>query len=326
MAKPLLITSGEPAGVGPDVILQFAQDPYVVIADPFLLKKRAAQLKLPIQLILVDNPKKAAKTEAGMLNIFPLVFPKPVIAGKLCVENAGMIIPMLNLASNMCQDNEVAAVITLPVQKSILNEAGFDFIGHTHYFAKKCQISDVTMFFVSPSLRLALVTDHVPLKKVSENITQARLENTIRQTHDALQYYFGIPSPRLTICGLNPHAGENGYLGDEEIKIITPVIEALSKKHYQLTGPISADSAFTAERLKNNDAIIAMYHDQGLTALKQISFGQAVNITLGLPFLRTSVDHGTALDLAGTGKASAESLNYAVKITREMLQHAALSS
>ncbi|HEV2613815.1 MAG TPA: 4-hydroxythreonine-4-phosphate dehydrogenase PdxA [Gammaproteobacteria bacterium] len=288
---PIVITPGEPLGVGPDIVIKLTQKkwsyPYLIIGDPESLKKRAKQLNLSFN-------------------------PKLIIPVKLSKR---YVLDCLDLATKYCLQKKAAALITGPVNKAMINQAGFTFSGHTHYLAKITKTKDPVMFFLSEHFKLALVTDHISLAEVPKAITRKRLIAVINTVANFIQ------SSRIAICGLNPHAGENGYLGKEEIKIITPVIKSLQKqkKLNLLSGPYSADSLFHEKNLKNFDAIIAMYHDQGLSVLKHRDFKKAVNITLGLPFLRTSVDHGTAIDLAGTGKADSSNLEYVFAKTVELL-------
>lgn len=292
---PILITPGEPLGIGPDIVIKLAQKklpyPYKIIADPDLMLARAAQLKLKF-------------------NIKHII---PVKHSKLYVLDC------LKLATKLCLQKKAAALITGPVNKKIINDTGIKFQGHTQYLAKLTKTKEVVMFFESPHLKLALVTDHVPLNKVSKHITRKRLSSVIQLVIENLKKYYHLASPRIAVCGLNPHAGEGGVLGKEEIQVITPLIQSFQKKNYNIIGPLSADSLFYEKNLKNYDAVIAMYHDQGLSVLKHRDFGQAINITLGLPFLRTSVDHGTAIELAGTGKASADNLEYVFVKTLELI-------
>jgi len=287
--RPIVITPGEPSGIGPDIVIKLSQKklnyPYMIIADPDSLKKRAKQLNLDFDTKLVYPVKLSNR----------------------------YVLDCLDLASELCLSNKAAALITGPVNKSMINQAGFEFTGHTQYLAKLTKTKEPVMFFISPNFKIALVTDHIALKHIPEYITSKRLAAVINTVADF------IHSSRIAVCGLNPHAGEGGYLGDEEIKIINPVIKQLQKKLKFLSGPYSADSLFYKKNLKDFDAVIAMYHDQGLAVLKSHDFKTAVNITLGLPFLRTSVDHGTAIALAGTGKADASNLEYVFAKTVELI-------
>lgn len=311
----ILITPGEPAGIGPDITVQIAQNTWpaelVAIADPQLLADRAKQLHLPLRLIECEADKIGAQGitphEPGTLKILP-------IRNTSNTNNANYVIRTLELAASLCLKKNAHALVTGPVNKSLLNQAGIHFTGHTDFFAHYCHVAQTVMLFVVDDLKVALATTHLPLAKVPQAITAERLKLTITILREELKQYFHLPEPRILICGLNPHAGEGGYLGREEIDTITPVITDLNKLGYHLTGPLPADTIFTPEHLKKADAILAMYHDQALPVVKYLGFGHAVNMTLGLPFIRTSVDHGTAIDLAGTGKANAGSMQAAIKL------------
>ncbi len=314
-AVPIIYTPGEPAGIGPDLIIQLAQQtlpvPLVVIADPDLLATRAARLGLP--LTLREHLHNQASTHTpGTLNVLPVTLSQPCTCGQLDPGNAGYVLDSLRRAVEGCQCGEFAAMVTGPVHKAVINEAGIRFTGHTEFLAELTHTSQVVMMLATPGLRVALATTHLPLNRISAAITPARLETIIRILQRDLQNRFGLPRPRILICGLNPHAGEDGHLGREEIEIIEPVLEKLRAENFDLHGPLPADTAFTPPRLEQADAVLAMYHDQGLPVLKHKGFGQAVNITLGLPIVRTSVDHGTALDLAGSGDADTGSLRAAI--------------
>ena len=319
---PLAITSGEPAGIGPDLCIQLAQKnrskPCVVFADKALIQQRAQLLGLELELQTYQAGQPVSQ-QAGQLCIFHIPLLAECEAGKLDPANAQYVMSMLETAANKCQQGEFAALVTAPVQKSVINDAGIPFSGHTEFFAEQCDVDKVVMMLAHPGLRVALVTTHLPLRQVADALTQSGLSRTIEILHKSLQQQFGIKQPRILVAGLNPHAGESGHLGDEEITTIQPVIERLQKEGYNLLGPLPADTLFTAQYLDSADAALAMYHDQGLPVLKYGGFGQAVNITLGLPFIRTSVDHGTALDLAGSGKAKSGSLMAAISYASNML-------
>ncbi|MBL4608537.1 MAG: 4-hydroxythreonine-4-phosphate dehydrogenase PdxA [Pseudomonadales bacterium] len=321
----LAITSGEPAGIGPDLCIQLAQlsrsSSYVVFADSALLQQRAKQLGLELQIQNYQQ-QQAITHKEGQLCVFHTPIKAPCSAGKLNPANAQYVLTMLETAANGCRLGEFSALVTAPVQKSVINDAGFAFSGHTEFFAALCGVEKVVMMLAHPRLRVALVTTHLPLRMVPEAITKAELTRTIEILHHSLEEQFGIQKPRILVAGLNPHAGEDGHLGDEEINIIRPVIENLNAKGMNLLGPLPADTLFTEQYLDSADAALAMYHDQGLPVLKHSGFGEAVNITLGLPFIRTSVDHGTALDLAGTGKASNSSLEAAIVYAEKMVSRA----
>ncbi len=328
MNRRLAITPGEPAGIGPDITIKIAQNACnyqrIAIADPNLLTARAEQLKLPLKLIPIDYQAPPQGCRAGELFLEAIKLKTPCTPGKLDKTNAAYVINTLERAVERAQQHQIQALITGPVQKSIIIDSGIAFSGHTEFLAEKTQTPMVVMMLAtqatSPALRVALATTHLPLAKVSEAITKERLRSVLRILNNDLKNHFGIKQPKILVCGLNPHAGEGGHLGLEEITTISPVINEL-KAEMQLDGPLPADTAFTAKYLQNADAILAMYHDQGLPVLKSHSFGEAVNITLGLPFIRTSVDHGTALDLAGTGLADSKSLacalDYADHLTRQ---------
>lgn len=311
----VIFTTGEPAGIGVDLAIINAQkliNDFLVFADADVLKKRAKLLNLPIKI--VDKP--ATKTGEIFLNHFQVK--EKVECGVLNANNAQFILNMLNEASKYCLESKNSALLTGPIHKGIINKSGTDFTGHTEYLRDITKTDKTVMMLATDKLRVALASTHVPLAKVAQNITSTELEKTIKITHYSLKKY-GLKNPKISICGLNPHAGENGYLGDEEINIINPLIKKLNLQGFNLYGSISADTAFTPNALKNIDCVLCMYHDQGLPVLKTIGFKKAVNITLGLPFIRTSVDHGTALELAGTGNISLGSLNTAYRYTKKWI-------
>lgn len=330
-ASRIVITSGEPAGIGPDICLSlaeldeqalFAHAELYIIADPELMTARATQLHKTIELVIHrDLDDLSGHHKTGKLNIIPLKLCVETQAGMLNRDNSAYVLHMLDLACELCLHKKVDAMVTAPVQKSIINDAGFDFTGHTEYLADRSATTapiQPVMMLATEKLRVALATTHLPLKDVSRAITAESLTNTLTILNDFLSRHAGIKQPKILVCGLNPHAGENGNLGDEEINIISPVIERLKKQGMDLLGPLPADTLFTAKYLDHADAVLAMYHDQGLPVLKYSGFGRAVNITLGLPFIRTSVDHGTALDLAATGKASNSSLLAAIDMAASL--------
>ncbi|MBI3187769.1 MAG: 4-hydroxythreonine-4-phosphate dehydrogenase PdxA [Gammaproteobacteria bacterium] len=326
MPPIILITPGEPAGIGPDIVLALAEQHInarvLCIADPFLLHSRAALLHKEINIHTVDDASLTPVHQPGNLAVFPVTLKKPVTPGKLDKANAAYVLQCLDVAVSLIQQEQAHAMVTGPVHKGIINEAGNAFTGHTEYLAARTGGTPVMMLASEPShgqpLRVALATTHLPISQISAAITPALLEQVIRILNSDLQNKFGISKPRILVCGLNPHAGEDGHLGREEIDIIEPTLNRLRDEHIQLTGPLPADTLFTAKYLDQADAVLAMYHDQGLPVLKYSSFGKAINITLGLPVIRTSVDHGTALDLAGTGKADAGSLRVAVDLAIEL--------
>ncbi len=291
----------------------------VYICDPDLLMTRATRLGLPVHLRRFDpsaTPRASAPGELCIAQASPLR--ATVRCGVPDSSNARYVLDTLDAAVAGCQDGTFAALVTGPVHKAIINDAGYPFSGHTEYLAAATHTSDVVMLLIAENLRVALVTTHVPLAKVSALITGDRLQGVIRVLHHDLQTRFGIAQPRIKVCGLNPHAGEGGHLGREEIEVITPALEGLRAAGMDLTGPVPADTVFTVDSIADSDAILAMYHDQGLPVLKHLGFGRAVNITLGLPIIRTSVDHGTALELAGTGRIDTGSMQMAMQFAAGM--------
>jgi len=320
----IALTAGEPAGIGLDVTLQWAMSAQTVdlvaFADPMALQQRAEILNLPIQLD-VREYHPPAPHQTGILKVRPYFTAQPVTAGQLNVANAAYVLECLEQACRSCQRGEFDAMVTAPVHKGVINEAGMAFSGHTEFLAKLTHARCVVMMLATSRLRVALVTTHLPLSQVPKAITRERLEQVLRVLERDLRRYFGFDKPRILVCGLNPHAGENGHLGREELEIINPVLDKLRGKGFNLIGAISADTAFTEKSLSYADVVLSMYHDQGLPVLKQQGFGEAVNITLGLPIIRTSVDHGTALELAGTNQADAGSLTQAVEIAAKMVKN-----
>jgi 4-hydroxythreonine-4-phosphate dehydrogenase len=308
ISKPIVVTSGEPAGIGPELCLQLAMRawpvPLVVLGDRDLLASRARVLGWDI----------------GGLNILHLPLVAPAIAGQPNVANAHYVLQLLDRALAGCVAGEFSAMVTAPVHKGIINDAGIAFTGHTEYLAEHTGTPRVVMLLAGAGLRVALATTHLALKDVPAAITQASLESTLRILHHDLQSKFGIVQPRILVAGLNPHAGEDGHMGREEIDVIIPVLNRLRAEGMQLAGPLPADTLFTKNVLAGSDAQLAMYHDQGLAVLKYAAFDEGINVTLGLPIIRTSVDHGTAFDLAGTGKASANSLFAAVDAAIDMTE------
>lgn len=314
----IAITPGEPAGIGPDLCVMLAQTPhpeseYIAVADPILLQDRAAALGLPLTIEIFDASVAPKKQSPGTLSVQPVQLRAPVTPGTLDSHNADYVLDTLRLAVKMCQTGGVAAMVTGPVHKGIINDAGYAFTGHTEFLANLCDTKLTVMMLATEGLRVALATTHIPLAKVSAAITKPLLRNILSILNSGLQRQFGIANPRILVCGLNPHAGEDGHLGREEIDIIAPVLTELRETGMHLIGPLPADTLFTEKYLQNADAVLAMYHDQGLPVLKYKGFGRASNITLGLPIIRTSVDHGTALDLAAKGTANLGSLEEAVR-------------
>ena len=324
MTIRLALTPGEPAGVGPDLCVMLAQRPLpevelVAFADPQLLQQRADRLGLQIELLTPDSGAPPGPVQPGQLKVFPVSLREQVVCGKPDPRNAHYVLETLSEATQRSLDGEFAGLVTGPVHKGVINDAGLPFTGHTEFLAEICDAHPV-MLLATPGLRVALVTTHLPLSQVSEAITAERITRVAEVLHQNLQRCFGLKQPRILVCGLNPHAGEQGHLGREEIEIIEPVLAELNAAGMQLIGPLPADTLFTPVMLQQADAVLAMFHDQGLPVLKHLGFGQAVNVTLGLPIVRTSVDHGTALPLAGTGQANLGSLQYAVKVATEMAE------
>jgi len=322
MCLRLAVSPGEPGGVGPELLVQYIQrgchQELVAFADPDLLLERAHQLGLPLKLKQFDRHSAARPLAAGELSIFPIRATTPTIAGELDVRNAPYVLECLDAALEACQTNACAALVTGPIQKSIINDAGIHFSGHTEYLAQKTKTPSVVMMLATDEMRVALATTHIPLRNVADAITSDSLQSVIEILHRDLTTKFSIQRPKILVCGLNPHAGEGGHLGREEIETISPMIEHFQKQGLDIVGPLPADTLFTPKHLVDADAVLAMYHDQGLTVLKHTGFGRATNITLGLPIIRTSVDHGTALDLAGTGKANQGSFEAAIRMATQM--------
>lgn len=306
----LALTAGEPAGVGPELLVRLAATSlaanFVAITDRALLERAATRCGVTINLI-DDNGGDAEERSPGTLRIRHIPLAIDEVPGRPDPRNAQHVLATLAEAADGCINGRYAAVVTAPLQKSSINEAGIPFSGHTEFFAARSH-ADVVMMLASPELRVALATTHLPLNAVSAAIDAVSLERTLRIVHNELHAKFGFAEPCIAVLGLNPHAGENGHLGREEIDTIIPVLEKLRQQGMRLLGPMPADTAFVPAQRQHYDAVLAMYHDQALPVLKSEAFDRTVNLTLGLPFIRTSVDHGTALDLAGTGKADPSSL------------------
>lgn len=318
----LALSAGEPAGIGPDLCIQLAQQQQnqqlIVIADIGLMKQRAEQLGLPLTLIEFNPEQPATPSQPGELCILHRPLAEPAEPGQLNCANAAYVLDTLTCAAQGCLDGTFDALVTAPVHKAVINDAGTAFSGHTEFLMKLTGSEQVVMMLACDGLRVALLTTHLPLSQVPAAITPQRLKQISRILHHDLQHRFGITQPRILVCGLNPHAGEGGHLGLEEQQIIEPTLEQLRHEGLNLIGPLPADTLFTPHQLERGDAVLAMYHDQGLPVLKHKGFGNAVNITLGMPIIRTSVDHGTALDLAGTGKADCGSLATAISYAAQM--------
>lgn len=315
--QPLIaLTSGEPAGIGPDICIRAALDGcdarLAVLGDPDLFAQRSRDLGIDTEIRIIDRIADAAEHKQGCLQLVPVPLDHPVEAGVLNAANAPGVLAMLRLAARACMDGVADAMVTAPVQKSTINAAGIAFSGHTEFLAELTQTPQVVMLLAAEGLRVALATTHLPLAEVPAAITKASLMTTIEIVDRDFRQRFGLATPRILVLGLNPHAGEDGVLGTEEITTIRPVIDELRAHGLDLRGPVAADTAFTDRSLADCDVVLAMYHDQGLTALKARHFGEIVNITLGLPIIRTSVDHGTALDLAAAGRADHQSLRAAL--------------
>jgi len=314
----IALTPGEPAGVGPDVCIALCHTqpvcPLVVIGDPAVLAARAKVFGMTWQAV----PWHPAKREVPGVYTEAVPAPVPVTPGQLDARNGPYVLRTLERAVEGCTKGEFDALVTGPVHKGIINDAGFVFSGHTEFLAGRSNTPQPVMMLSAPEFRVALATTHLPLADVPQAITRERLTAVLRVLHQDLQTRFRIARPRILVCGLNPHAGEGGHLGREEIDVIEPAIAQLRSEGIELKGPIPADTAFLPKQLAEADAVLAMYHDQGLPVLKHHDFAHAVNVTLGLPFVRTSVDHGTALELAGTGKADATSLKAALNMAIEL--------
>jgi 4-hydroxythreonine-4-phosphate dehydrogenase len=323
MSNPvvLALTAGEPAGIGPELCLQLALEArsagVVVVASRPLLEARAKQMNLAVEL-RAWQPGESPEMEAGLLSVLHVDGCANHEPGTLDTGSGAYVLRTLEVAANGCLSGDFDGMVTAPVHKGVINDAGIAFSGHTEFLQELCGVDRVVMMLATEELRVALVTTHLPLKDVSAAITPERLTQVTRILDADLKKFFGVARPRILVAGLNPHAGEGGHLGREEIDTIEPTLEALRAEGICLTGPLPADTLFTPHWLDQADAVLAMYHDQGLPVLKFQGFGRAVNITLGLPIVRTSVDHGTALDLAGTGRADAGSLHTALKVGEQM--------
>ena len=318
----LILTCGEPAGIGPDLCIDIAGRAWpcelIVAGDTEVLQARAQQLRRPLSFLPYKPDDVPAEHRAGTLRVLHVPVAAPVRPGHLDRANARHVLQLLDRAIDGCVAGEFAAMVTAPVQKSVIIDAGNKFSGHTEYLAERTGGAHPVMMLTSGSLRVALATTHLPLKNVSAAITDELLQTVLRIVDHDLRTRFAIPAPRIIVCGLNPHAGESGHLGREEIEVIAPALDALRRTGLHLIGPVPADTAFTTHMLKQADAVLAMFHDQGLPVIKYAGFENAVNVTLGLPIIRTSVDHGTALALAGTGTADAGSLATAIELALQL--------
>lgn len=323
--KALALTPGEPAGIGPDLTLQLAQQslgiPWIAIVDPDLMRDRARQLGISLRIVCKDPSQSSDElcSGDGTLVVAAIPLAAPVIAGQLEVRNSHYVMATLERATAGVLAGEYSGLVTGPVQKSVIADAGINFMGHTEWLQARTGVARVVMLLAAGSLRVALVTTHVPLSQVSALITAARLDETLNILVGELKRRFALDNPRVLVAGLNPHAGEQGHLGHEDGEIIAPVLKRWREQGYRIEGPLPADTLFTPRWLQGADAVLAMYHDQGLPVLKYVGFGNAVNVTLGLPIVRTSVDHGTALDLAGRGGADVGSLRAAMQMAWQMV-------
>lgn len=343
MSLPLLITTGEPAGIGPELTLMVAAqgrlNNTVAVGDPTLLAQRAAMLAIKVEIVVAE-PGSQQVSSPGRLVVWPVAVRAPATPGVLDPANAGYVLDTLQTAVEACLAGHAAAMVTAPLHKGVIIEGGYPhFTGHTEWLRDACGVDEVVMLLATDAalhatspqwqgesdLRVALVTTHLPLRDVADAITGERIARISRLLVADLQRQFGIAQPRVAVCGLNPHAGEDGHLGREELEIITPTLQALRAEGLNVEGPFPADTLFTPRHLAGVDAVLAMYHDQGLAVLKYAGFGQAANITLGLPLVRTSVDHGTALDLAGRGIANPSSLGVAVALAQRLATQRASS-
>jgi 4-hydroxythreonine-4-phosphate dehydrogenase len=320
MIAPVAVTCGDPAGIGPDLVLQLQQQvpelPLVVLGDQDVLAARAEQLGLPVTL---SSWQPGEPLPEQGLPVWHLHSGATIRAGQPDPASAASILGLLDRAADGCQSGQFSAMVTAPLAKHVIREgADPDFTGHTEYLCQRAGVERVVMMLVAGELRVALATTHLPLREVADAINDALLEQVLTILDHDLRQHFRLPAPRILVLGLNPHAGEQGHLGDEEQRIITPTLERLRQRGLSLTGPLPADTAFTPRHLAGHDAVLAMYHDQGLPVLKYAGFGEAVNITLGLPYIRTSVDHGTAFDLAGSGRAEPGSLIAATRLAARL--------
>jgi 4-hydroxythreonine-4-phosphate dehydrogenase len=317
------VSSGEPAGIGPDISLALASRPFaariVVLGDPDLLAERARLLEQRVDLKPCEDLAALAPHRPGSLQVLPVPAAARVTAGTLDPRNAPYVLTMLRRATELCVAGTAQALVTAPVQKSVISQSGVAFSGHTEFLAELTRAPQPVMLLAGKTLRVALATTHLPLRSVAAALERGKLESLIRVLNRDLARRFRIPKPRLLVLGLNPHAGESGTIGTEEQTVIEPAVRTLAAEGLDVRGPVSADTAFTPESLQRCDAVVAMYHDQGLPVLKALSFGEIVNVTLGLPIVRTSVDHGTALSLAGTGRARPDSLFAAVELALQLV-------
>ena len=321
MIHRIAITPGEPAGIGPDICALLSKEPpenteLVVISDAEILKERANQLGISLSINSFEQSKEPVACSRGKLSVLHVDKKSNVVAGQLNADNSPYVLETLKIAVQKALRGELDAIVTGPVHKGVINDAGFNFSGHTEYLAELCEVNRSVMMLTTDDLRVALATTHIPLSEVPNAISRDLIRETISILHKDLENKFGIKNPKILVSGLNPHAGENGHLGREEIDVILPVIEEFVSQKMDVLGPLPADTIFNSELLKKYDAVLTMYHDQGLPVLKFKGFGNAVNVTLGLPIVRTSVDHGTALEKAGTGNVNLGSMNQAISVAK----------
>lgn len=308
----IVLSAGEPAGIGPDIIVQALQSEFdaiiTVVGDSAVIAERAEKIGIRANVKQISAANTAVAHQPGNIQILESLCPLPVIPGEIDAGNSGQVIDCINQAADLCINGTCDAMVTAPVHKAAINDGGIEFSGHTEWIANRCGRGTPVMMLASPTLRVCLATTHLPLSRVPGAISSQGLRTVIEIMHRDLSELYQFHPPRIGVCGLNPHAGEDGYLGMEEMQIISPLLESMRAEGIHLVGPLPADTAFTESQLRELDAVLAMYHDQGLPVVKHQGFGEVVNVTLGLPITRTSVDHGTALSLAGTGRASAESM------------------
>ena len=319
--KSLIVTAGEPAGIGPELCLSLANEQLpreiVIVSDPELLQSRAELIGVDVTITEIDVGDDPGPAQAGELRVIATRFPATPECGQLNIANSAVLLDGLRLAVSACVDGRFAGLVTAPLQKSVINDAGFAFTGHTEFLAQQTNTVRPVMLLVARDLRVALASTHMPLRDVPDYLSKDGLRDILKVLFADLQSKFRIAEPEIVVCGLNPHAGEGGHLGTEDTDIIAPIVKEFAALGHNIRGPLPADTAFTPAS-GSKDAVLAMYHDQGLPVLKYAGFGNAVNVTLGLPIVRTSVDHGTALDIAGTGKADTSSLIEAIKLASEL--------
>lgn len=323
--QKIVISSGEPSGIGPDIVICALQHPIsgslAVTGNPELIQQRSNQLGIDMKISVINGSSPIDPHQPGRMQVIPVALSRPVTAGELNSNNSRYVIDCIDRAVDLCLDDSFQGMVTAPVHKGIVNEGGIKFSGHTEWIAERTGAAQPVMMLASDSLRVCLATTHLPLHQVPQNITRHGIEAVIEVMNSGISKLYGIPHPAIGVCGLNPHAGEEGHLGTEEITTIGPTLDRLRDKGLNLIGPLPADTAFTRNTLSTLDGVLAMYHDQGLPVIKHSGFGTVVNVTLGLPIIRTSVDHGTALDLAGTGRASETSLLAAINLALEFTGH-----